>query len=295
MGKLGLFVDRQTLGNSEQLTSLIKCRDDAESRGHSVYFIFPVEIKKIATVDALFIRSRTDPMNISFVAAKMAEYQGIPVIDDPQSIQICSDKINMYLHLMKQDVPIPATVFLSKSDITPRYVNRLFEKYGSPLVLKEPSTSFSMRVEKVQTPGEFIKVAKRFIKLSDRIVAQQYVESRYDWRVGVLDGEFLYACKYIIPSETFKIQATVNGHLVYCAVRSVRRDEVPPAVVDVAIRAGRAVGSGLYGVDLKETESGPCVIEVNDNPSLEGGEDTLYPDIYAKIVSYLLEGGAKTR
>src|SRR5690606_42091077 len=67
---------------------------------------------------------------------------------------------------------------------------KLFEKYGSPLVLKEPSTSFSMRVEKVQTPAEFMKVAKRFIKLSDRIVAQQYVESRYDWRVGVLDGEF---------------------------------------------------------------------------------------------------------
>jgi glutathione synthase/RimK-type ligase-like ATP-grasp enzyme len=195
---------------------------------------------------------------------------------------------------MKQNVPIPATVFLSKSDISPRYVNKLFEKYGSPLVLKEPSTSFSMRVEKVQTPGEFIKVAKRFIKLSDRIVAQQYVESSYDWRVGILDGEFLYACKYIIPSETFKIQATVNGHLVYCAVKSVRRDEVPPAVVDVAIRAGRAIGSGLYGVDLKETESGPCVIEVNDNPSLEGGEDTLYSDVYAKIVTYLLEGGAKS-
>ena len=76
MGKLGVFVDRQTLGNSEQLTALIRLRDSAEEMGHTVYFIFPVEIAKIAQMDALFIRSRTDPMNLSFVAAKMAELRG---------------------------------------------------------------------------------------------------------------------------------------------------------------------------------------------------------------------------
>jgi glutathione synthase/RimK-type ligase-like ATP-grasp enzyme len=289
MSKLGLFVDRQTLGNSEQLTSLIKCRDDAEAMGHTVYFIFPVEIKKISTVDALFIRSRTDPMNISFVASKMAEYSGIPVIDDPQSIQICSDKVNMYLHLMRDHVSIPQTVFLNKNDITHEHIAQLFTDYGSPLVLKEPSTSFSLRVEKVNTEEEFMKVAKRFIKLSDWIVAQQYVESRYDWRIGVLNGEFLYACKYIIPSETFKIQATVNGHLVYCAVSSVPKEAVPPGIIQLAIDAGKAIGTGLYGVDIKESDGRLYVIEVNDNPSLEGGEDVHYPDIYRKIVSYLLE------
>ena len=52
MGKLGLFVDRQTMGNSEQLTSLIRLRDSAEVMGHSVYFIFPTEIAKIEKVDA---------------------------------------------------------------------------------------------------------------------------------------------------------------------------------------------------------------------------------------------------
>jgi hypothetical protein len=50
----------------------------------------------------------------------------------------------------------------------------------------------------------FVQVARRFIKLSDWIVAQQYIESRYDWRVGVLDGELLYACKYTIPSVTLR-------------------------------------------------------------------------------------------
>lgn len=291
MGRLGLFVDRQTLGNSEQLTALIRLRDSAEGMGHTVYFIFPTEIAKIGKVDALFIRSRTDPMNISFVAAKMAELRGIPVIDDPRSIQVCSDKVNMYLHLMKEGVRIPETVFVRKREITEKTGRELFRTLGSPLILKEPSTSFSLRVEKVNTVPEFEKTGKRFIKLSDWIVAQKFIESDFDWRVGVLDGEPLYACQYIIPQETFKIQATVNGHIVYCAVKGHPLEQVPGHILDIAVSAAKAIGRGFYGVDIKDRDGTPFVIEVNDNPSLEGGEDEHSPGLYQKIISHLLGDG----
>lgn len=291
VGRLGLFVDRQTLGNSEQLTALIRFRDSAEGMGHTVYFIFPVEIAKIGKVDGLFIRSRTDPMNISFVAAKMAELRGIPVIDDPASIQICSDKVNMYLHLMQEGVRIPETVFVRKGEITEKAARDLFSELGTPLILKEPSTSFSLRVEKVNTVPEFLTTAKRFIKMSDWIVAQRFIESDFDWRVGVLDGEPLYACQYIIPQETFKIQATVNGHIVYCAVKGVPLDHVPAPILDTAVMAARAIGRGLYGVDIKDSDGTPYVIEVNDNPSLEGGEDEHSPGLYGRIINHLLGEG----
>jgi glutathione synthase/RimK-type ligase-like ATP-grasp enzyme len=293
MGRLGVFVDRQTLGNSEQLTALIRLRDSAEGMGHTVYFIFPVEIAKIGKVDGLFIRSRTDPMNISFVAAKMAELRGIPVIDDPASIQICSDKVNMYLHLMKQGVRIPDTAFVRKGEVTERRGRDLFRELGSPLILKEPSTSFSLRVEKVHDIAGFLKTGKRFIKLSDWIVAQRFIESDFDWRVGVLDGEVLYACQYIIPQETFKIQATVNGHIVYCAVKSLPLDRVPAPVLETAVAAARAIGRGFYGVDIKDRDGIPFVIEVNDNPSLEGGEDEHSPGLYRRIIGHLLGDGGK--
>ena len=96
MSRLGIFVDRKTLSNAEQLNALIHCRDVAEGLGHDAEFLFPVDINKIPKMDALFIRARTDPMNITYVAARMAEFHGIPVIDDANSIQICGDKINMY-------------------------------------------------------------------------------------------------------------------------------------------------------------------------------------------------------
>ncbi|HET6581333.1 MAG TPA: RimK family alpha-L-glutamate ligase [Methanoregula sp.] len=287
MSQLGIFVDRKTLSNSEQLNALIRCRDIAEGMGHDVDFIFPVDIHKIPKMDALFLRARTDPLNVTYVAARMAEFHGIPVIDDPRSIRICSDKVNMYSHLIEKNISLPKTVFLSKTQLTVEKVTHLFDELGSPLIVKEPSTSFSLRVEKVNDIAEFFRVARRFIKLSDWIVVQQYIESRYDWRVGVLGGNLLYVCKYTIPSDTFKIQASVNGHLVYCGVESVSPDKVPPHVIDLGIDAANAIGKGLYGVDIKNNNGDAYVIEVNDNPSIESGEDDCYPRVFEQIVSYL--------
>jgi glutathione synthase/RimK-type ligase-like ATP-grasp enzyme len=288
MSRLGIFVDRKTLSSAEQLNALIRCRDVAEALGHSAEFLFPVDIRKIPQMDAIFIRARTDPLNVTYVASRIAESSGIPVIDDPASIQICSDKINMYSHLMRSGVAIPRTLFISKEEITSSRVAEIFSELGSPLIVKEPSTSFSLRVEKVHDPGQFLKVASRFIKMSDWIVVQQYVESRYDWRVGVLDGEILYVCKYTIPDTTFKIQDSVNGHLVYCQVESIPEKAAPPRVLQMGIAAAEAIGRGLYGVDLKTTNGDCCVIEVNDNPSLEGGEDASYPEVYPRIITHLL-------
>lgn len=292
MSKLGIFVNRKTMSTSSHLMALVKCRDVAESMGHSVEFVFPVDIKKIPRLDALFIRADTDPMNTTYVAARMAEMYGVPVVDDPNSIRICADKINMYMHLEKKNVSMPRTRFLKKRELDEMQAKQLFEELGCPLVLKEPSTSFSVRVEKVSSADELMKVARRFFKLSDWIVVQEYIESRFDWRVGVINGELLYACRYIIPSETFKIQASVNGHIVYCDVESVPADQVPPEVIELGKQAAAAIGRGLYGVDIKESNGRLFVIEVNDNPSLEGGEDEYYPDMFWKIINYLMSPDA---
>ena len=48
-------------------------------------------------------------------------------------------------------------------------------------------------------------------------------------------------------------------------------EDAPRAVIDVAVKAARLFGEGLYGVDLKELERGVVVMEVNDNLNLESG------------------------
>jgi glutathione synthase/RimK-type ligase-like ATP-grasp enzyme len=225
----------------------------------------------------------------------MAELHGIPVIDDAHSIRVCCDKVNMYSRLVRAGVPIPATVFLKRDDITGETAERLFAEYGGRLILKAPNSSFSSHVEKVTTPDAFVQVGKRFLSRADLVVAQEFVQSDFDWRVGVLAGRPLYACRYLFPDKTFKIQAMVDGHMRFAKVEGVPLEEAPPNVIETALAAARATGKGLYGVDLKERDEGDTVvIEVNDNPTINAGEEDQHaPDIYDRIVEHLLEGTAR--
>jgi glutathione synthase/RimK-type ligase-like ATP-grasp enzyme len=84
----------------------------------------------------------------------------------------------------------------------------------------------------------------------------------------------------------------VNGHVVYCGVESVPVEEVPPRVVSLGIAAASAIGKGLYGVDIKNNNGEAYVIEVNDNPSLESGEDDHYPLVYDAIIRHLINSRA---
>jgi glutathione synthase/RimK-type ligase-like ATP-grasp enzyme len=212
------------------------------------------------------------------------------VIDDPDSIIICCDKVHMYRYLLRSGVPMPATVFLQESDLTHERGAELIEKMGSPLVLKAPNSSFSLYVERVSTPQDFVQVGKRFQRRADRVVVQQFVRSEFDWRVGVLAGEVLYVCRYGIPKKHWKILTyTESGRVISGRVQGFDIAKVDPALLETAVHAASAIGNGLYGVDLKQVGDDFVVIEVNDNPTImEGEEDQKAPHLYERLIRYLV-------
>ena len=60
---------------------------------------------------------------------------------------------------------------------------------------------------------------------------------------------------------------------------------------ETAVRAAKPIGQGLYGVDLKQTDGGIVVMEVNDNPNLEHGvEDAVGKDeIWMRLLKWFVE------
>jgi glutathione synthase/RimK-type ligase-like ATP-grasp enzyme len=64
--------------------------------------------------------------------------------------------------------------------------------------------------------------------------------------------------------------------------------DAPPQVFEIALRA---IGSGFYGVDLKESGDTIAVIEVNDNPNLEHGvEDQVGRDeVWSRILKWFVK------
>jgi len=290
MGQIGIFIERSSITAAYEMNALMRLSQVARKLGHRMDFLFRPDIYRIPEYDAIFIRALTDPLNSAYVAARTAEMHGVHVIDDPDSIYICCDKVNMYSHLMRANVPIPETVFLRGHEMTLQRGQELLAQLGNPVVLKAPNSSFSMYVEKASTPEEVVQVGRKLFRRADRIVAQRFLKSVFDWRVGVLGGKPLYVCQYVIPRKQWKVLSyTPEGKTVYGAVKGIPLDKADPALLKRASEAAAAIGNGLYGVDLKQINGDYVVIEVNDNPTIiAGDEDQKAGDLYERIIKFLL-------
>lgn len=289
MARLAIFTERTTIRRSAELTALTNFRMAAAKLGHDCDFLFRSELMNIPRYDGLLIRALTDPLNTSYVAARMGEVHGLKVVDEPDSIMVCCDKVNMYQHLMRAGVPMPETCFLADEEVTVEQAAELFERYGRPLVLKAPNSSFSAYVEKVHDPAQFVQVGKRFLRRADRLVVQQYLPSSFDWRVTILGGQVLFVVKYVMAKGAWRIHDKDDeGKPTLCTVLAVDKASIPPGLVATALAAGQAIGTSLYGVDLKEIDGSFTVIEVNDNPNIDAGnEDQGNPEVYRNVVRHL--------
>ena len=166
------------------------------------------------------------------------------------------------------------------------------QSLGLPCVLKRHDSSFSQGVVKAHDPAELARFLEQFLDDSDLVVAQSYVKSDFDWRVGVLRGKPLYVCRYFMAKGHWQIQKTgETGQRSFGRHESMAVEAAPEEVVELGVKAANAIGSGLYGVDIKEVDGRLLVMEVNDNPNIDGGiEDAILKDeLYLRIMRHFLE------
>lgn len=285
-------MEKYNFSDPREEAALQNFKQAAEQQNHEFRFLFREDIDDIPKFNAVFIRATTDPLYTSYIVSKTAWELGLKVIDDPESIKICANKIHQYALFEKYNVPHIPTMFLNKDELHHKRIANIFETLGKPVVIKAPYTSFSRYVEKAACETSFREIAKRYFKKSDTVAIQEFVPTQFDWRIGVLNDQVLYACKYMIPKGRWKHGAKLRGKptVIWGRTVSMKKTNAPSRVRDVALKACRVVGKGLYGVDIKEVNGEFMVVEVNDNPSIYAGyEDLREKDIYSKIIDYLAE------
>jgi len=222
------------------------------------------DLASLAEYDALFIRTVTAIDHWSFSFAQAAESFDIPVIDDPQSILKCSNKVYLQELFKRNGIPAPQTRTISRK--TP------FEEVqvlGFPLIVKQPDGTFSQAVKKANDAAEFEAIAAEMFKRSPLLIAQEFIPTTFDWRVGVLENRVLFVCKYYMAEGHWQIVKVHDGERDYGRVEAIPLELAPPEVLRLALESTVLVGDGLYGVDLKDTPAGPVVIEINDNPNIQ--------------------------
>ena len=144
------------------------------------------------------------------------------------------------------------------------------------MVLKIPDGSFSIGVEKAENLEQLQATAESLFKQSTILLAQEFIKTDYDWRIGVLNNRPIYACQYFMARNHWQIYNHHGDRFSSGGFTTMPTFEVPKPVLQAAIKAAKAVGDGLYGVDIKQVGNAVYVIEVNDNPSIDAGVEDKY-------------------
>ena len=258
--------------------------------GVDVELITPNDFIRLPEFDALFIRETTAIDHHTYRFAKKAESEGMVVIDDPISIMRCTNKIYLAKLFETHKVPTPRTLIIQKNE--PDSLTRAAEQLGLPLILKIPDGSFSRGVVKVDSLEQMREQTDILFQQSSLLLAQEYLYTEFDWRIGMLDNKPLYACRYYMVRHHWQIyRHDGNNSTKSGGFDTLPTFEVPRHIIQAAAKATKPIGNGFYGVDIKEVNGQGYVIEVNDNPSIDSGVEDKFlgNSLYTQIIQNIIE------
>ena len=269
---LAILVDPDEQDPPSDETALKKFERAAQGLDMATERIDRNDAGRLSGFDALFIRATTSVNHYTFRFANRAEADGMVVIDDPVSIIRCTNKVFLKELLERNNVPIPRTLIVDASNR-----DKVGETLGWPCVLKVPDSSFSRGVEKAENEEALQKTLDSMLEGSALVVAQEFLPTSYDWRVGVLDRRPIYACRYFMAPRHWQIlKHEGDAPSKWGRVETIMVEAAPTNVIRTAVKAANLIGDGLYGVDIKQSGKRAYVIEVNDNPTIESGVEDRY-------------------
>lgn len=276
-----------------------RLREEAEKRGHEAITIkYPecfVEIQQdkpdvhyrgevLSGIDAVIPRIMPGMTNYGAAIIRQFEMAGVYTPAKSIAISRSRDKLRSLQLLSKAGVGIPRTIFSRETD----EVDELLDRIDLPVIIKLASG----------TQGNGVVLAET------RKVAKSVIQAFY-----VNDTSFLIQ-EFIKESAGTDIRAFVVGNKVVASMQRQSLDDdfrsnihqggsgtvikLTDQEKKVAIKAAKAMGLPICGVDLMRSARGPMVLEVNSSPGLEGIEAVTGRNVAEKIIEYI-EMNAKRR
>jgi ribosomal protein S6--L-glutamate ligase len=271
----------------------------AKARGHECVIIrFPrcyvdieqdnpqVRYEGHAVTDIDIVITRVTPSLTTYGAAiaRQFELMGVYTVNRSIAIVRSRDKLRTLQLLSKAGVGIPKTVF-SKSTAA---VDDLIEQIGVPMIIKVARGSQGNGVVLAETKKAAKSVIQAFYVEGVSILLQEFIEEAAgsDIRVFVVGNQVVASYKRQSLDDDFRSNIHQGGRGT--AIKLTDEEK------RIALKAAKAVGLQICGVDLIRSNRGPLVLEVNSAPGLEGIEKVTDRDVAGKIIDYV-ERNAKLR
>ncbi len=216
---------------------------------------------------------------LHFTAA--LEFLGVPVINSYDVSDRCGNKMITSLLLKKAQVPTPKTYFAFSSEEAMNLIN----KVGYPLVIKPVIGSWGRGILPLRdkdTTEAIIEMRDIEDGSHDRIYYLQEMIDRPPRDIRAITvGDQLVAAMYRKSEGDFKTNIALGAEPELCPITS--------ELENLCIKASKAVGGGILGIDLMEDKKrGLVVHEVNNTVEFKGLAKVAKRNIPQEMVKFAL-------
>lgn len=195
------------------------------------------------------------------------------------------DKLRAYQVLAKAGVGIPKTVFARE---TANFEDVIELAGGTPLIIKVARGTHGNGVVLAETPKAAKAVMQAFYVEGVNFLVQEFIKESAgeDIRALVVGNRVVASVKRQSLDGDFRSNTHQGGQGAMVKLTDEERK--------TAVKAARAMGLPICGVDIMRSERGPLVLEVNSSASIKTPELITGRDIATKIIEYV-EVNAKVR
>jgi ribosomal protein S6--L-glutamate ligase len=227
--------------------------------------------------DAVIPRIGASKTFYGTAVARQFEVMGVFVVNDSLAIARSRDKLRSLQILAKNGVGLPVTGFAHST----KDINGLIDIVGgAPLVIKLLEGTQGIGVVLAETRSAAKSVIEAFRGLDANILVQEFIKEAggADIRCFVVGDKVVAAMKRQGAPGEFRSNVHRGGSTTVAKLSVKERN--------VAVRAAKAMGLVVAGVDLLRSERGPLIMEVNSSPGLEGIEKATEIDVAGKIIEF---------
>ncbi|MBD0269239.1 MAG: 30S ribosomal protein S6--L-glutamate ligase [Cyanobacteria bacterium Co-bin8] len=281
------------LSRDQTLYSTRRLKEAGEGRGHEMLVIDhlrcymnitshkPIVMyqgKPLEDMDAVIPRIGASNTFYGTAVVRQFEVMGVFTANESQAISRARDKLRCLQILARQGIGLPVTGFAHST----KDIEGLIDIVGgAPLVIKLLEGTQGIGVVLAETQQAAKSVIEAFRGLDANILVQEFIKEAggADIRCFVIGEKVVAAMKRQGAAGEFRSNLHRGG--------TASKIRLTPEERSTAIRAAKAMGLRVAGVDLLRSNHGPVVMEVNSSPGLEGIEAATGIDVAAKIIEFI--------
>lgn len=287
------------LSQNSALYSTRRLREAGEERGHDMRVIDYLRCymnitskkptivykgKPLENFDAIIPRIGASKTFYGTAVVRQFEVMDVFSPNESQAISRSRDKLRSMQILAREGVGLPVTGFAHAT----QDIDGLIETVGgAPLVIKLLEGTQGIGVVLAENYQAAKSVIEAFRGLDANILVQEFIKEAggADLRCFVVGDRVIAAMKRQGAAGEFRSNLHRGGNAVKIDLSSEEQE--------TALRAAKAMGLKVAGVDLLRSNHGPVVMEVNSSPGLEGIEKATKVDVAGKIIEFIAKNAAE--